>query len=105
MVVAVIAVRVMQVTADPVVGVVAMWNRLVTAAGAVHMAGIVTAAAVIRGAAVGILAGDLDHVLVDMTLMRMMEVPVVQIVDVAAMAHGGVAASRAMLVRVVVMLR
>ena len=105
MVVAVVAMRVMEVVADAVVGVITVRNRVVAAARAVHMALLMTAAGVVRRAAVGIVAGDLDRVLVDMALMRMVKVPVVEIVDVVAMTHGGVAATRAMLVRVVAMLR
>jgi hypothetical protein len=77
MIVAVVAVRVMEMAADAVVQVVAVGNRLVAAAGAVDMAGIMTAAAMIRGAAIGVVAGDVDHVLVDMIFVRMMEVTVV----------------------------
>lgn len=105
MIVAVVAVRVMQMATDAVIDVVAMRDRLVAAAGTVHMTLLVAAAAVVRGAAVRVVARDLDYVLVDMALMRMVKVPVVQIVDVAGMAYRGVAASRAMLVFVVAMLR
>ena len=77
MIVAVIAMRVMEVAADAVVKVVAVGNCLVAAAGAMDMAGIMTAAAMIRGAAIGIVAGDVDHVLVDMIFMRVMEVTIV----------------------------
>jgi hypothetical protein len=96
-VVAVIAVRVMQVIADAIVDVIAMRNRLVTAAGAVDMTRFVAAAAVVCGAPVGVVAGHLDHVLVDMIAMRVVQVTIVQIVGVAAMAHRGVPAVRAVL--------
>lgn len=100
-VVAVVAVRMMEVAADAVVQVVAVGNCLVTAAGAVHMAGIMTAAAMIRGAAIGVVGGDVDHVLVDMISMRMVEVTIVQVVDMPAVPHGGVPAIRTVLVSVV----
>jgi len=76
-------------------------NRLVAAAGTVDMTSVVAAAAVVRGAAVGVVAGHLDHMLVDMILMRMVEVAIVQIVDMATVAHGGVATTRPVLVSVV----
>jgi hypothetical protein len=104
-IVAVVSVRVMKVVADAIVGVITVRNRLVAAARTVHMAGAMTTAGVVRGAAVGIVAGDLDHVLIDMSLMRIVEMAVMQIVDMAAVAHRGVAASGPMLVRVVAMLR
>lgn len=81
-----------------------MENCLVTAAGAVDMAGIMTAAAMIRGAAIGVVAGDVDHVLVDMIFMRVVEMTIVQVVYMAAVPHGGVPASRTVLVSVVRML-
>ena len=80
---------------------VAVGNRLVTAPGAVDMARIMTPASMIRGAAIGIVAGDVDHVLVDMIFMRVMEVTIVQIVDMAAVPNGGVPATRTVLVSVV----
>ena len=97
--------RVVEMIVVQIVDMSAVAHRRMAAAGAVHVARIVTAAGVARGAAVGVVAGDLDDMLVDMTFVRMVEVPVVQIVDVAGMTHGGVAASRTMLVRVVAMLR
>jgi len=55
-VVTVAAVRVMQVAADMVVCVVAVWNRRVAAAGTVDVACLVPAAAMVRGADFGVLA-------------------------------------------------
>jgi len=57
--------------------VVAVGNRLVTASGAVDMARIMTPASMIQGAVIGIVGGDVDHVLVDMIFMRVMEVTIV----------------------------
>ncbi len=96
-----IAVRMMQVVGDAVIDVIAMRDRLVTAIGAVDMTGLMAAAAVVGGAGVGIAARHLDHVLVDMIVVRVVEMPVMQVVDVAAMAHGGVAATRPMAMRMV----
>jgi hypothetical protein len=100
-VVAVIAVLVMKVATDAVVDMIPVRNCLMTAARAVDMARVVTAAAVVRRAAVGVFARDVDYVLVDMTLVRVVEVTIVQIVDMAAVAYGWVAATRAMLVGMV----
>ena len=77
-----------------------MGNRLVTAPWAVDMAGIMTPASMIRGAAIGIVGGDVDHVLVDMIFMWVMKVTIVQIVDMAAVPNGGVPATRTVLVSV-----
>ena len=100
MIVAVIAVRVMQMALDPVIHVIAVRYRLVAAARPVHMARLVAGAAMVGGAAVGIVARDLDHMLVDMLLMRVVQVTVMQVVDVAAMPDRLVAAAGAVLVRV-----
>src|SRR5216684_8663589 len=91
-----IAMRMMQVVSDAVVEVIAVRHRLVTAIGAMHMTGLMTAAAVVCRALVGIVVRHLDHVFVDMILVRVVQMPVMQVVDVAAMAHGGVAATRPM---------
>src|SRR5690348_6858123 len=88
----------MKVTADAVIYMIAMGNRFVTAARAVDMARVMAAALMVRRATVGVGAGHLQHVLIDMTFVRVVKVTVVQIVHVAAMAHSGVAARRPMLV-------
>ena len=96
-----IAVRVMKVAADVIIDVIAVRNRLVAAAGAVDMARVMTAAAMVGGAVVGVGARHLDHVLVHVTLMGVVQVTVVQIVGVVAVAHGEVPLARPVLVSVV----
>jgi hypothetical protein len=100
-IIAVVAMRVVQVTVDMVVDMVAVRHRLVAAGGAVHMTRLMAAAAMLRSAARGIGAAHLDGVLVDMVAMRVMEMPVMQIVDMVAMANSGVPATGVMLVRMV----
>jgi hypothetical protein len=100
-VVAVIAVRVMKVAADTVVCVIAVRNRLMAAAGTVDMARLMATATMARCAAVRILARHFNHVLVDVTFVRVVEVTIMQVVDVAAVTDGGVAAARPMLVSMV----
>jgi hypothetical protein len=99
MVVAVVVVRVMTVAADAVVDVVAVRHRVVSAAGAV--ARLMPAAAMVGGAHLGVLAWHLDHVLVDMAFVRVVEVTIMQIIDVAAVADGRVATARTMLMSMV----
>ena len=55
-VVAVVAVRVVKMAGNAIIHVVAMRHHLMAAAGAVHMARLMPTAAVVGGAAVGILA-------------------------------------------------
>ena len=56
MVVAVVAMRMMEVAADAVIDMVGVRNRLVAAAGTMDMTGVVAAAAMVRRAAVGVVA-------------------------------------------------
>jgi hypothetical protein len=104
-VVAVIAVRMMQVPVDEIVDVVAVRHRLVPAAGAVLVARLMPLAPVLGRAAVGVLGRDLDDVLVDVVAVRMVQVSVVQVVDVIAVADGGVPAAWAMLVGMIGVMR
>lgn len=92
-----IAVRVMQVVGDAIVDVIAMRHRLVTAAGAVDVAGRMPIAAMVHSAAVGVAGGDFDHMLVDMIAMRVVEMAVMQVVDMPPVAHRRVAAARSVL--------
>ena len=80
MVVAVIAVRVVKMVGDAIVDVVAVRHRLVAAVRTVHMARLMSTATMVGSAAIGVLARYLDHMLVDMILVRVVEVTVVQIV-------------------------
>lgn len=91
MVVTVIAVRMVQTTIDDVIDMIAMRDRLVTAAGAMHVATCVAGGEpVVTTVRIGL--ADRDHVLVivDQTvnLVWMVQVAVVQIVDVIVVAHG-----------------
>jgi len=91
----VVAVRMVQVPVHEVIDVVAVRDGLVAAAGAVLVIGVVPAAFVFRRALVGILAADVNHVLVDVVLVRMVQVPVMQVIDVAVMNDRGMPAARA----------
>jgi hypothetical protein len=95
-IVAMIAVGMMQVPLDQKVDVVAMRDGLVPAAGAV-----LVAALDVRRAAGRIRRADRDRMLVDVIAVHVMQVAVVQIVDMTLVADRRVPAARAMLVRVV----
>ncbi len=96
-----VAVRMMEVAGNAVVGVIAVRNCLMAAIGAMDMAGLMLAASVIRGAPIGIVAGDIYYMLINVIFMRMVKVTIVQIVDVAAVSNCGVAAPRSVLVSMV----
>lgn len=85
-IVAVGAVRVMQAPLDQVVHVIAMRDRFVATARTMNMAGFVAGSG--RGATIGICSADLDHMLIDVIAMGMMEMPIVQIVHVPIVLYG-----------------
>jgi hypothetical protein len=73
-IVAVVVVGMVEVVADQVVDVVAVRHRLVTASRPVGVRGVVarTGKGVFRSAVLRVLAPNLDCVLVDMVLVRVM---------------------------------
>lgn len=97
-VVAVIAVRMVQMTVDQVIDVVAVRHRFVAAAGPMHMTGAMAGTVMLRCAAVRVGGADGDHVLVDMVAMHVMQMAVMQEIDMAFVAHRGMTALRAVLV-------
>jgi hypothetical protein len=92
MIIAVIAVWVMQVAIDEVVDVVAVRDGLVAAAGAVDVIGLVAAALMSGGAGRGVLLAHGDGVLVIVAVVGVVQVAVVEVVDVTIVTDGGVAA-------------
>jgi hypothetical protein len=100
-VVAVAVVRVMQMAADQIVDMTAMRDGFVPATWAVNVAGGVAGAGVGRSAGVRIGGRDGQGVLVKMVSMRLMEVAVVEIIGVAVMFDGSVAAAGSMDVRMI----
>ena len=105
MVVAVVAVWVVQVAIDEIVDVVAMRYCFVTAAGAVHVSRFVATAVVVGRASVRVGGADCDDVLINVVTMLVVQVAVVQVINVAFVLDGGVAAVRAVLVFVVGVVR
>lgn len=103
-VITVIAVRMMKVTVDQIVDVIAMRYRFMSTARPVDMARIMSATVMVRCTSVWVLCADLKPVLVYMIGMWMMQVPVMQVIDVIAMFDGRVPAVRAVLMVVVGMM-
>lgn len=95
MVVAVSAVRVVEVAVDEVVDVVAVRDGGVSTARGVSVTRRVPGTCVRRCARRGVVAGDLDDALVHVAVMAVVEMAVVQVVDVVAVADGGVTAAGA----------
>lgn len=101
MLVAVLAVRMMQVVAHQVVDVVAVRHRLMAATIAMRVLGLMALAVVLGRAVVGVRGVHRDDVLVDVVAVGMVEVSLVQVIDVVAVLDGRVAAAGPMLVRVI----
>jgi hypothetical protein len=99
MVVAVIAVRMMQPALDKVVDVVAMRHGFMAAIRPVPMRCLVAAGAVLRIAAVRIRVGHSDHMLLGSTALGMLKAAVIEIIDMVSMLDGEMAAGGAMNVR------
>jgi hypothetical protein len=95
----VVAVRVMKMTVDQVIDMIPMRYCFVSATWAVDVT-LFVAAAVWR-TLVRVFCADLDLVFVNMIAMRMVQMAIMQIVDVATMFDRGVSAARAMLMVVV----
>jgi hypothetical protein len=87
MIVAMLAVRVVQMAGDEIVQVIAVRNLFVSAGRTVRVFLIVLPTAV-RGSALRWIRGiDLHGVLVDMVAVNVMQMPIVQVVAVVAMAN------------------
>jgi len=84
-----------QVSRDKVVGVIAMWDHFMPATCPVLVRGVVRCATMRRGAGLGICARDFDCVLVDVAIVNVMQMPVVQVVDMARVLHFRVRAAGA----------
>ena len=98
MVVAVVRVRVMEMAVYEVVDVVAMRNWLMSAVGAVDVSGLVALARMVGSAVRGVLDVDVEHMLVDVVAVRVMEMALVQVVDMIAVRDRGVSAAGPVLV-------
>ena len=93
--------RVVQMPIDEIVDMALMRYRLVSAAGTMDMAGFMTGTAMIRRAGVGVGLRHLDHMLVHVVAMRMVQMAIMQIVDMVAVPQCGVTAAGAMRVAMV----
>jgi hypothetical protein len=105
MVVAMIAMREMQVPVDEIAHVVTVRHGFVTAPRAVDMPCRVTATRMLRCALSRVLARNLDHVFVDVAVVHVVKVAIVEIIDMIAMADCRMATAGTMNVIVVGMLR
>jgi hypothetical protein len=94
----VIAVRVVQVTADQVVDVRSVRDRLMTAVRSVLVSGAVLGALVAERAVSGVGVADRERVALDAALVVVVQLAVVKMIDMIAVADGRVATAGAVLV-------
>jgi hypothetical protein len=74
-----------------------------TASGPVPVAGVMSARATSLRASLGVRGAYLDHMLVNVVLVRVMQVPVVKIIDMAIVANSRVTAAGAVHMRMICM--
>jgi hypothetical protein len=103
MIITVPPMRMMQMIIHEIIDMITMGHRLVPAAGAVCVASFVLAAAVLRRTRGGVRGAHVQVVLLDAVALLMMQVSIVKVVRVAVVGDGGMAAPRAMMVRVSLM--
>ena len=96
MVVAVPRVRVMEVTRDEIVDVVAVRDGLVTTSGRVLVPLLMPSTGVVRRASGRVGLAHVKLMLVDVTIVRVMKMAIVEVVDMVAVPDCGVPARVAM---------
>jgi len=101
MVVAMIAMGMMQVTIDEIVNMVSMRYGFVSTAGSVHMIRTMGAAIVVWRALVRIGRAYRNHMFINMIAMQVMKMAVMKIVNMAIMHHGNVTTVWSMLMGVI----
>ena len=102
MIIAVVAVWMVQMSIHKIVNVVAVWHWFVSAAGAVNVTGIVPLAGMRRCTCGWIDISDLQHMFFDLTVgANVMHVTVVEVVDVVTVLNSGMLAIRTVLMGVV----
>jgi hypothetical protein len=104
-IVAVRLVSVVEVAANEVVGVSGVWDRFVSAAGCMLMAGVMSTTSMSLRAPVGIGRGYVDLVLVDVVSVYKVKVPVVQVVHVPFVIDRRMRTAIGMFVRMLAVLR
>lgn len=100
-VIAVIAVRMVQMAGHEIIDMIAMWNSLVTAAGSMNVGGIMSATSMVRRASIRVLVAHFNCMFVHVIAVGMMKMAVVEVIQMVAVSDGYVAAVGSMGVIVV----
>lgn len=99
MVVAVPAMRVVQMAGDEIIDMIPVRDGLMAAAGAMSVRGHMTAAGMPGGACIRVDGAYLEYMFIDVIPVRVVQMAVVQIVHMSVVEHAGVAAARSMCMR------
>lgn len=99
MIVAMAAVRMVQMGVNQIVNMITVRHAFVPAAGTVYVAALVSSAGMSGRALRTILSVALENVLVNVILMHVMQMTVVEIVSMAVVLDGDVATARPVRVR------
>jgi hypothetical protein len=91
--VAMSAVRMVEMAGNQIVDVIAVRDGLMPAVGPVLMAGLVSLAFVARGTVLRIRRAHRNHVFIVVVIMVMVQMSIVQVIDVILVLNPGVAAS------------
>jgi hypothetical protein len=94
-----IAMRMMQPSADEVINVVTMRNGLMTAFGAMSMREFMPLSSVLRRALIGICLGYFDNVFLGTAAKNASQMTMIEIIDMVPMPNSGMATARAVDVR------
>ena len=95
-----VTVRMMQVTVDDVIGVIAMWHGGVAAVGRVRVSGRFFGGPMAGSAGCGIGGADGDDVFVHMRAVGVVQMTAIEVVRVTVMGYGQMAAAGAVLMLV-----
>jgi hypothetical protein len=105
MIIAVIAVRMVQMAGDEIVDVVAMWDCFVAATGSVNVSRIMSGAAMVGRATIRILVAYFNPMLVHMIRVGMVKMSIVEVIDVVGVPDSNMAAAGSMYVIVIGVMR
>ncbi len=98
MIIAVVAVRMVEVAINEIIDVVAVRYGFVTAVGPMNVTSFVTVAGMLRCTIGWVLVIDFEGVTFDAVFCDVMQVAVVEVIDVVVVLYGFVAAARTVLV-------
>ncbi len=99
MIIAMVAMLMMQTPLDKVIDMVAMRHSFVTAARTMDVTGLMSLMTVLWGAAVWIYVGHLNHVNPGVVAVRIVKLAITEVVDVVSVSDSYMTASWAVLVR------